>query len=915
MRDLTIPLLGLPSDQQAIWDKCFHPSGSFIEFPIKEIEQSIVARFEKIVAVYPERVAIKTKDRNVTYGELNNWANCIAVELLARAGVGPSPVALLFGKDVRQYAAILAVLKAGKMYEVVEPSYPAARIRFILDDLQATLLVTDSAHLSLARSVAQRDEQIFNVETVNLQRPAENLGLAIHPEALAWIHYTSASTGQPKGVLQNQRNVLNRVMRDTNHYHICPDDRFIFPASRGGDMFLALLNGASLCTLDIRKEGLDRLQKRINDDEVTVYASVTSMFRYFVNHLKPAATLPTLRIIKLIGEPLYKNDVELFRKHIAPRCAVVNRLGSNETGTICEFSLDAQTPIPEQVVPVGYPVEDVEVRLLDNDGNTVGHNEIGEIAVRSRYLSPGYWNNPALTKASYIADPVGSGYVTYRIGDLGRRLADGSVMHLGRKDFQVKILGNRVEIPEVEGALLSLGHIKEVAVVDHDDEQGNKRLVAYFVPIDEKVIHGKELQIALARQLPSFMIPATFVAMNRLPLTGMGKVDRRSLPSPDIQRLAPKSSIDKPRTPQESMLVKIWTDALGRDKVGIHDNFFDLGGQSLMAIRLVSEIEKTFDITISVAKLLQAPTVAQLADAISEREKSYPSPLITIQPNGSKPPFFCAHGTNSYLQLSHQLGSDQPFYGLAQHLEGRKVRHTSIEGIAAHYLRAVRGIQPEGPYYIAGHSLGGLIAFEMAHQIRKQEQEVGLLVLLDARSPGTRLSDTTSSVGNRSTRSGRDLRRQLWAYRQGLKGAWQKKFKTAACQLYHCLGISLPTSLQTYYVDQVVYGNIYSKARRGYVPEAYRGAVAYLKSEDPQERTSGWETLIPAGLKVYQVPGDHLSMLAEPNLGIMAQTLKKCLAEAQTISSPATQFGSQSSSSPREQKRDQIRRELKPKEL
>ena len=907
MNDAQSESFKLPPEQQAIRDKCFHPSGAFVEFPIEEVEQSIPERFEKIVRMYPERVALKTKDRSLTYDSLNKWANRMANELLARCGFGQRPVALLLSKDVHQYAAILAVLKAGKMYEVLEPSYPTARIRFILNDLQTTLLVTDNAHFSLAQSIAQEGEQVFNVEALDPQLTTENLDLSIPPDAMAWIHFTSASTGQPKGVIQNHRNVLNKVRRETNNYHICSDDRFIFPASRGGDMFLAFLNGASVCAVDIKKEGLDRLQKCISDDEVTIYASVTSMFRYFVNHLRPSATLPTLRIIKLIGEPLYKRDVELFRKHIAPSCAVVNRLGSNETGTICEYSVDAQTPIPEQVVPVGYPVEDVEIRLLDNDGNTLGENEIGEISVRSRYLSPGYWNNLALTEASFTPDPAGSGYVTYRIGDLGRRLADGCFMHLGRKDFQVKILGNRVEIPEVEGALLSLGHIKEAAVVDHDDGQGNKRLVAYFVPVDEKVLRGNELQIALARQLPSYMIPATFIPMDSLPLTGMGKVDRRSLPSPDIERLALKTSFDEPRTPQESILAKIWADVLGRDKVGIHENFFDLGGQSLMAIRLVSEIEKTFGITISVAKLMRAPTVAQLANTISEQEKSSPSPLITIQPNGTKPPFFCAHGTDSYLRLSRQLGPDQPFYGLAQHLEGRKVRYTSIEGIAAHYLRAVRGIQPEGPYYIGGHSFGGLIAFEMAHQLRKQEQEVGLLVLLDARSPRTRVSETSSSVGNRSTPSGRDLRKQLWVYRHGLKEAWQKKIKGAACDVYHCLGMSLPTSLQTYYVDQVIYGNIYSKARRGYVPEAYAGAVSYLKSEDPRERTSGWETLIPAGLKIYQMPGDHLSMLAEPNVRILAQTLERCLAEAQMVSSTNTQFGSQTSFGPREERHDQVR--------
>jgi amino acid adenylation domain-containing protein len=607
----------LPPEQQAIRDKCFHPSGTFVEFPIEEVETSIPARFEKIVRMYPERVALKTKDRSLTYDSLNKLANRMANELLARCGFGQRPVALLLSKNVHQYTAILGVLKAGKMYEVLEPSYPAARIRFILNDLQTTLLVTDSAHFSLAQSIAQEGEQIFNIETLDLQLPAENLDLSISPDAMAWIHFTSASTGQPKGVIQNHRNVLNRVRRETNNYHICSDDRFIFPASRGGDMFTALLNGASVCPLDIRKEGLDRLEQCVNDDEVTVYASVTSMFRYFVNHLKQSAIFPTLRVIKLIGEPLYKRDVELFRKHISPFCVIVNRLGSNETGTICEYNIDASTLIPEQVVPVGYPIQDLEIRLLDDNGKAVGENEIGEFSVRSQYLSPGYWNNPALTEASFTPDPDGSEHVTYRIGDLGRRLADGCFMHLGRKDFQVKILGNRVEIPEVEGALLSLGNIKETAVVDHDDGQGNKRLVAYFVPVDEKVSKGNELQLALARLLPNHMIPTTFIAMDKLPLTGMGKVDRRSLPSPDIDRFKLKTPFVEPRTLREAILAKIWAEVLALDKVGIHDNFFELGGHSLAASRVISRVIQTFQLELPIKALFDAPTVAEMAAIIT----------------------------------------------------------------------------------------------------------------------------------------------------------------------------------------------------------------------------------------------------------------------------------------------------------
>jgi thioesterase domain-containing protein/acyl carrier protein len=331
----------------------------------------------------------------------------------------------------------------------------------------------------------------------------------------------------------------------------------------------------------------------------------------------------------------------------------------------------------------------------------------------------------------------------------------------------------------------------------------------------------------------------------------------------------------------ETRLVQIWEEILNVRPVGIHDNFYDLGAHSLMAVRLVSEIETKLGKCISVATLMQGPTVAQLASVLSEQEKFSQSPLITIHPSGSKPPFFCAHGTDSYLQLSRYFGSDQPFYGLAQHLEGRKVCHTSIEDIAAHYLKEVRRVQPEGPYYMGGHSLGGVIALEMAQQLKKQNQEIELLVLLDSGLPRTHPSETTPKIGNFSRCSRQEIRKQLWIFRHWLKEACQKKFKTMVCEVYHCLGMSLPTSLQTYYVDQVVYGNIYSNAHRSYVPQTYAGRVVYLKSEDLRERVSGWEKLIASGLEVHPVPGDHLSMLAEPNLKSLAETLKQCLAKAQ----------------------------------
>jgi thioesterase domain-containing protein/acyl carrier protein len=417
-----------------------------------------------------------------------------------------------------------------------------------------------------------------------------------------------------------------------------------------------------------------------------------------------------------------------------------------------------------------------------------------------------------------------------------------------------------------------------------------------------------DLNAFLRDRLSNHMVPSAFMFLESLPLTN-GKVDRKALPKPDNVRPALKTLYTSPNTEIEKKLSLIWSELLLLDQVGIHDNFFDLGGQSLMAVRLVSEIEKQFGKSISVATLMQAPTVAQLASVLAEQKKALPSPLIPIQPSGSKPSFFCAHGTDSYLQLSRYLGGEQPFYGLAQHLEGRKVRHTAIEDIAAHYLKEVRRVQPEGPYYIGGHSLGGLVAFEMAQQLKKQGQEVVLLVLLDAASSRPRPSNTNARSGNSPMLSPTDLRKHLWIYRHWLKDAWQKKLKTIACEIYHCLGKSLPTSLQAFYVDQVVYGNIYSKAHRSYVPQSYAGRVVFLKSEDPRDRVPGWEKLIAEGLEIHPVPGNHLSMLAEPNVKSLAETLKQCLAKAQEDARSGTQSRKESDLAQRDEMPTKVRRD------
>ena len=625
MSDLSRPLADIPPEQDAIRAKCFHPSGSFIEFKKEEIEQSIPERFEQIVRRYPDRIAVKTRNYVLTYDLLNKMANRVARAILAQSGEGEEAIALLLENDAPMIAAILGVLKAGKIYVPLDPSLPSARLAYILEDSQAALVLTNTRIASLAADLAQEKIACIDVDHLDRDLGAENVGLSISPAAFAWILYTSGSTGQPKGVLQSHRNVLHFIWNYTNGLCLSSSDRLSLIFSFGvnaaaHEMFSGLLNGASLHPLDIKREGLTGLAGWLIDQEVTFYCSVPTVFRNFCDVLTEGKKFPKVRLIKLVGEPVSKRDVDLYKKHFSSECILINRLGSTETGTIRWFFIDKGTPIDGNSVPVGYPVADNEILLLDETGGEVPAGEVGEISVRSRYLSAGYWRKPELTHKAFLADPQGGGKRIYRTGDLGRMLSDGCLLHLGRKDFQVKIRGHRIEIAEIEMALASLAGIKEAVVMAREDRHGEQRLVAYLIVKDQPRLTAGSLRQALAESLPGYMIPSVFVMLESFPLAPNGKVNRGALPRPDWTRPELESPYVAPGTPTETDLAAIWAEVLSLDRVGVHDNFFDLGGSSLSATQVISRVFKGFELELPIQSLFQAPTVAEMAAVIMQNQ-------------------------------------------------------------------------------------------------------------------------------------------------------------------------------------------------------------------------------------------------------------------------------------------------------
>jgi amino acid adenylation domain-containing protein len=452
--------------------------------------------------------------------------------------------------------------KAGKIYVPLDLALPAQRILSILEDCQAHCVITDGAGQAVAHSLWDTSGKVICIDELDGRISGTNLDLAISPDELAFILYTSGTTGTPKGVVQNHRNILHAIRAYTNDIHISPDDRLtlLFSLSFHGSvrgLFGALLNGASAHRFDPKMESIQDLIAWLMAQEITIYHSTATLFRNLAPMLSGSEHFAQLRIVQLAAESVVYRDLELFKRFFPSSCIFANRLGTTETGTYLRFQVDANTPLTGQSVPVGYPVDGMHVFLLNDAGKKIGCNETGEIAVKSRYLSPGYWRNPKLTKAKFVLDPNGGDERTYLTGDIGRMDVDGCFFHLGRKDFQVKIRGFQVAVGEVEALLLNHSSIKEVAIVSPETRSGDTRLIAYFVAAKKPAPNSSELRRFLKEKLPDYMIPSAFILLDRMPLTPNGKIDRQALPALNNVRPELETPYVAPRTLAEERLTDI----------------------------------------------------------------------------------------------------------------------------------------------------------------------------------------------------------------------------------------------------------------------------------------------------------------------------------------------------------------------
>ncbi len=497
-------------------------------------------------------------------------------------------------------------------------------------------MLTNAKNVSRTREWVRTNKHIINIDEPDSNLGGENPGLSTPPDTYAYIRYTSGSTGKAKGAVKTHRHVLHSVMNLTNDFHVCSHDR---AAHLGRDLvgkhtFEALLNGAAVCLFDVKQNGLVHLGDWLVQKTITFCNLFPTAFRHFVFTLTGTEQFPELRLIRLEGEPVYKKDIDLYKKYFSAHCLLVNSFSTAETGTICVYFIDKNTEIYSHRIPVGYPVKGKEVLLLDESGKEVGFDQPGEVAVRSRFLASGYWKKPDLTKEKFLAESAGGQNRFYLTGDLAQRSRDGCIDYLGRKDFQVKIRSFRVDLGDVEAAIAEHPQVKEIAVMAKEDRSGNARLVAYFVPHNRPAPTTTNLRDFLQDKLPDYMIPSVFVVLDELPVISTGKLDRRVLTELRNERPAVKHFYVPPRTRVEEDMVKIWAEVLSLERVGIHDNFFELGGHSLAATQVISQAIKTFQVELPLRSLFEAPTVAEMAIVIAQNQANKArqeelSPILT----------------------------------------------------------------------------------------------------------------------------------------------------------------------------------------------------------------------------------------------------------------------------------------------
>ncbi len=895
--------------------------------PLKQLplqwELPVLTSFKKQAQRVPQQVAVVDAFGSWTYSELDRSANQLANYLLANNLKSQDIVAIYGHRSATLVWAILGILAAGAAFVILDPAYPASRLIDCLEIAQPrlTLQIPAAGELptALQEYVDLSDSCRLELQLDSiLQQYATSDPTVTEPDRLAYVAFTSGSTGKPKGIKGTHRPLSHFLQWHCQTFGLSDSDKFSMLSGLSHDpllrdIFTPLSLGATLCIpsqQDMETPG--HLADWMRRERVSIAHLTPAMAQLLTTNTESKTT--DLRYLFFGGDVLTQQDIRRIR-NFAPQATCVNFYGATETPQAMGYFIVPNNcdRIFKEAIPLGRGIEDVQLLVLTKMLQLAGVGEIGEIYVRTPYLAQGYIGSEQLTQERFIINPLTNIAEDrlYKTGDLGRYLPDGNIEFLGRIDDQVKIRGFRIELGEIESRLRQHPGVQETVVIAHSDLRSDKYLVAYVVPKLEQVLKTKELRSFLLEKLPNYMIPSTFVMLDALPITQNGKVDRLALPVPELVNLEAENTFVAPRNELEQEMTQIWQQVLGIEPIGVRDNFFDLGGHSLLAVRLFAQIEKKFGTKIPLATLFASGTVEDLAQIICQRElavgnqvliseaawrqdksKTSWSSLVEIQPNGSQPPLFCIHPLGGeilcYRNLALHLGS-QSVYGLQpQGLDGKQPPLTRVEDMASHYIQEIQTIQPNGPYFLAGYSFGGIVAFEMAQQLHKQGEKVDFLVLLDTCRPGsTKRSpflkriflhlDNVLQLGPaylwRKAVSWSNYSKYLLTHRY-------KRHLNVALDLWNVAHNLPDTDKHLAIIDANV------QALDKYIFQAYPGRITLLRTEDQNRDDAvgmqydpqfGWGDLVAGGIDIHYVPGSHLSLLKEPYVRVVAEKLQACL--------------------------------------
>ena len=879
--------------------------------------------FEQQVDEHPDALALIYGQQQVTYRELEDRANQLA-HYLRGEGVGADTlVAVCLERSIEMVVTLLGVLKAGGAYLPLDASYPAERLRYMLADSEAKLLVTAAKFAELFAETTTRTlyveslaEQLQSQSRVRLQSEAA-------PEHLAYVIYTSGSTGQPKGVMITHRGLVNYLYWARRAYDLNSEKNdangSALHSSIGFDLsitslWLPLVAGESVL-LVAEESGLDGLLTTLREHGPFSVVKLTPPHLALLNQqLKSEELRRSARVVVIGGEALATERVRVWREH-APETRLINEYGPTETVVgCCVYEVNNETSW-EGDVGIGRPIANTQLYVLDGRMEPVAIGVVGELYIGGEGLARGYLRRPELTAQKFVPHPFANdgGARLYRTGDLARYRSDGELEFLGRLDEQVKVRGYRIELGEIESVLRECAGVKEAVVVVEDGE-GEKRLIGYVVAEPEVELRVEQMRAQLREQLPEYMVPAVFMELQKLPLTVNGKVDRRALPALGVRKHESQKSFTAPRNTVEIALAKVWEELLGVTPVGITDNFFDLGGSSIMAVRMMAQVEKQFGREIPLTTLFKGATIEYLAEVLNQEEGPQPwSPLVPIQPLGATTPFFCVHAVGGqvlgFYKLARYMGQERPFYGIQAKPLLQVEEEVSIEQMAAQYVEAIRVMQPAGPYLLGGFSFGGTVAFEMACQLEKQGQEVALLAVMDTHSPRYMHQlldvDEADQLVGLAWVTARQKGKYLLLDTEMLRRLEPEERLSYFLNEMKAADLT-PQEAEISHLRRFLVGfSARQRAQRKYVPQySFGGSVSLFRcdEEDPETRKTleqagldaddpayGWSGFSRKPVNVLNVPGHHNRMCEEPYVQDLAATLNAAIERAELTGDQTTE--------------------------